>query len=790
MVGLPQGMTPLTTKLLRDLWRMRAQAVAIALVMAAGVGMVVMSYGMIRSLEATRADYYERYGLANLWAPLRRAPDSLGRELAMLPGVAAVETRVSAAATLDIAGVDEPVSARLLSLPVSINRLVLRSGRMPRAGSVNEVVASEAFVRAARLTLGDRIPAVVYGKRIDLKLVGTALSPEYVYAVAPGQIFPDNRRFGVIWMGRAPLSAALSMRDGFNEAVFRLTPDASEGEVIRRIDAALRPYGALGTYGRDRHVSDRFVSSEIKQLGTTVRILPPIFLAVAAFLLNILLARLVDTEREVIGLLKAFGYRSRTIMAHYAMLALMLSAGGVVLGWGLGSWMGRGISGIYQDYYSFPFLTFVAGIDIYLAASGLALVAVLAGAAGAVWRAQRLTPAEAMRPPAPPRYSSRGLAERLVGLMPDEPSRMILRGFTRRPLRSAASVLGLAAALALYVASASSTDNVERMIELTFERGQRADLSVVFAEPRDAHAYHGLETMPGVQRVETWRSVGVDLTHGPRREREALLGLPQGAELIRMVTLQGQAVEPPREGLILSGQLARKLNARIGDRIAVQATEGERQRFVLPVAQVIDVPLGASAVIERGTLNRLLREGDTASGAYLMVDPAYRRALYADLKVTPQIAGVTVAAAAVRGIRETIAQSMGVVTLFNTLFAMLIVVGVTYTGARISLSERARDIASMRVLGFRKSEAGFVLLGEQALLALASLPLGLALGVALSRFIARSFSSDLFMIPAAVSARTLAQGVAVVAFSAAATAWLIRRSADRLDLVRALKTRE
>ena len=781
---------PLTRKLLRDLWRLRAQALAIALVMAAGVGMVVMSYGMMRSLAATRDAYYERYGLAQVWAPLRRAPDSLAAELANVEGTAMAESRISAMATLDLPGIAEPVSAKIHSLPVHLNRLVLRSGRMPRPGNSGEVVASDAFAKAARLSLGDRLSALVYGKHIELTLVGTAISPEYVYAVAPGQIFPDNRRFGILWMAREPLSAALDMRDGFNEMLLRLAPGASEQDVIRRIDAATRPYGPAGAYGRDLNVSDRFLSSEIEQLQTTVRILPPIFLAVSAFLLNILLARLVDTERDVIGLLKAFGYRSHAIMLHYAQMALLLSAGGVIAGWVLGAWMGRGLAGIYQDYFAFPFLTFVAGIDIYLIAAGLALAAVLAGAASAVWRAQALTPAEAMRPPAPARYSTRGWADRIVRSLPDEPSRMILRGFLRRPLRTAASVFGLAMALALYVASASSTDNIERMIQLAFDRGQRADIAVTFAEARDARVRRELENLPGVERAETYRAVPAILVHGPGRERESVLGLPPGSELMRLVTIDGAVIQPLQEGALVSSQIARKLDLKPGDRFDVEVTEGQRQKFSLPVGQILDVPLGASVVVAQGTLNRLLREGDVASGAYLMTDPAQRTALYAELKRTPEIAAVSVASAAVRGIRDTIAESMGIVTLFNTLFAMLIVAGVTYTGARISLSERARDLASMRVLGFRKGEAGFVLVGEQALLALAAVPLGLLLGTALSRYIAGEFSSDLYLIPSSVSAATLAQGVLVVGIAAAATAWLIRRSADELDLVRALKTRE
>ena len=343
---------PLTVKLFRDLWRLRAQSLAIALVIAAGVGMVVMSFGLIRSLEATRAAYYDQYRFADIFAPVRRAPETAMREVAALPGVATAESRISAAAVLDIAGIAEPVAARVHSLPPdgqpALNRIVLRSGRLPDPARPEEVVASEAFATAARLAPGDRFDALLYGKQVELRLVGTALSPEYVYAVAPGQIFPDNRRYGILWMGREALAAALDLTEAFNEVVVRLSPGARGEETIRRLDILLAPYGGTGAYGRDQQISDRFLSSEIDQLGTTVEILPPIFLAVAAFLLNIVLGRLVDTEREVIGLSKAFGYRNGAIMRHYAQLALRLSAGGLLLGAGLGIWLGRAAAGLYQ----------------------------------------------------------------------------------------------------------------------------------------------------------------------------------------------------------------------------------------------------------------------------------------------------------------------------------------------------------------------------------------------------------------------------------------------------------
>ncbi|QNP46103.1 ABC transporter permease [Sphingomonas sediminicola] len=440
-------------------------------------------------------------------------------------------------------------------------------------------------------------------------------------------------------MNEEALAGALDLRESFNEALVRLAPGADRAEVIRKLDIVLDRYGAIGAYGRDLQISDRFVSNEIEQLATTVEILPPIFLAVAAFLLNIVLARLVETEREVIGLLKAFGYRDRAIFFHYGQLAVLLSFGGLVLGAGLGTWLGRGLAGMYQRYFVFPFLEFRAGADIYLIGIAATLIAVLAGAALAVTRAAKLTPAEAMRPPAPADFSGRWTANAARALVPDEPSRMILRGLLRRPLRSMLAVLGLSSALALYIASASATDNVDRMIELAFGKAEREDLVVTFAEPRDARALYELSRLPGVLRVEPYRATSARLVAGHHEVREGLVGSPPQSDLSRAVDLKGRVIEPPQSGVVISSRLARRLDVRAGDPIRAIVTEGERPVLDLPVSAVIDTPLGSSARLDRANLNRMLREGATLSGAYLAVDSNYGDSVFRALKETPQVAG-------------------------------------------------------------------------------------------------------------------------------------------------------
>lgn len=794
MVKLPAWLDPLDRKLLRDIWRLRTQALAIALVIAAGIGMVVMSIGMIRSLEASRDAYYDRYRFADISASAKRFPAGLVNAMRDIDGVSIVEGRLTAGATLDVPGISEPITARVHSVPPSgmpkINALVLRSGRMPDPERPDEIVISEKFGDAARVAPGDSLEAVLYGKKQHLRVVGTALSPEYVYALGPGQIFPDNRRFGVLWMGEEHLAAALDSINAFNETLIRLEHGAIGRDVIDRLDDLLEPYGGSGAVPRSEQLSDRFLANELEELQSIVAILPPIFLGVAAFLINIVLTRLVESEREIIGLLSAFGYRNRKIVWHYTKLALVLSFPGLILGLVFGTWMGRGLAGIYQQFFVFPFLTYRAGADMILLSSLVAVLVVMLGAAQTVRRISRLTAAEAMRPPIPPNYSG-GMARLISRLRKlDEPTRIILRGIVRRPLRSMLGSLGVGAALGLYITSAGSTDNVNLMIDLLFDQANRSDMNIVFAEPRDQRALFELRRIPGVLRVEPVRYVPAKLTAGTRSRSESLTGVKPGGDLNRLIDMDHGRTSPPLRGVMISYGLSNQLDLRPGDPLHIQVTEGRRPSFTARVSRILRSPVSSPAYVDFDRIGRLLGEAPLSSGAFISVDPAQTDAVYRRLKDMPLVAGYSGRDAALRGINESIGETMGIIQLFNTGFAALIVFGVVYNNARINLAERARDLVSLRVLGYRRSEVSYILLGELALLVIIGLPIGMAFGYFLSRNLTESIGGDLFILPFGLSAETVAVAILVVLLTAAISSLVVRSRLDRLDLVNVLKTRE
>lgn len=788
-------MTPLDKKLLRDVLHMKSQLAAVALVVACGIALFVTMRSMHSYLRTTQARYYATHRFAHVFATFKQAPLALASRVAALPGVAAVEPRIVQEVVLDVPGLTEPATGRLVSIPEhrapAVNALYLRRGRFLAPGGRREVMISEAFARANGLDVGSTLGAVIHGRWQTLRVVGIALSPEYIYEIrGAGDIFPDNRRFGVLWMGRDALAAAFDMEGGFNDLAIALARGAREREVCDRLDRLLARYGSLGAYGRNDQISHRFVSDEITETQVTSVLIPAIFLGVTAFLLHIVLLRLVATQRDQIAVLKAFGYSDFAVGFHYFKLALVPVIAGSLLGSGLGLWFAVGLAGVYARFYQFPVLAYEPEPGVVFVALLIGGGAALAGALAAVRRAVALPPAEAMRPEAPARFRA-GLLQRLgIERLLQPASRIVARNLERHPVKAFLSAFGIALAVALLVSGRFSFDAVDFIEMLQFELVEREDVSVVFSAVRSRAVLHHLYRLPGVSRVEPFRAVPVRLVHGHRQERTAILGLAEGAQLHRIVDRELRVRRPPPEGVLLSAQLGKMLDVRPGQRLRVEVLEGERPVRELTVSGLVDEVVGVAAYMELGDVNRLLHEGRAVSGAYLAVDSERAPELYRRLKRLPAVSAVSVREAVREGFRKTVAESFRISLVVLIAFGSVIAFGMVYNGARISLSERGRELASLRILGFSRRDVAAMLLGEQAVLTALAIPLGFLIGWSLCVLIVLRFQSELFRIPLVVSRFTYAFAFVVVAAAAVLSAWAVRRRLDRLDLIAVLKTRE
>jgi putative ABC transport system permease protein len=786
-------MKALDRKLLRDLWQMRSQAFTIALVVASGIGSFIALLSTYDSLQWSRHSYYEEARFAQVFADVKRAPKPVERQIAELPGVAAVETTVVQDVTLDIPDVAEPVIGRMIGLEShrqpGLNRLFLRHGRLPEAGKKNEALVSEGFSKARGLKLGDRIAALLNGKREELEIVGIVLSPEYIFASRGGEI-PDDKGFGVFWMERERLGSAFDMEGAFNRVSLSLAPGASEAAVIDALDRLLEPYGSLNAYGRKDQNSHRILSQEINQQKTMATIFPTIFLGVAAFLLNVVLARQVATQRDQIAALKALGYADFAIAAHYLKLVLAIVLAGIVLGFAIGAWMGYQLTSIYTNFFHFPRLIYRIQPWIALVASGVSMAAAVGAALGTVRSILSLAPAEAMRPPAPARYR-RLLLER-IGLahLLSPQARMVIRTLERRLLRTLLTSFGIACSVAIIVSGTFWRDAVNYLIEVQFNMADRGDVNVVFVNPVARSALHEISRLPGVLRTEAVRAVPVRLRAGHHTYRTAVSGFPPEAQLRQLLDTDLRRVPLPPDGILLSRRLAERLEIEPGDRLILESLEATRATREAVLTGVVNDLIGLSAYMDIAALNRLMSEGESISAVVLTLDPTQAKAFYARLKEMPQVATVSIKRELLRSFRETNARFLLFFTAIVTAFAAAIAVGVVYNSARIALAERAWELASLRVLGFTRNEVSGLLLGELAIEITLAIPLGLWLGYLLSVLIVSMMHTETVAFPVIITASTYAYAALTILAAGVASALLVRHRVDHLDLVAVLKTRE
>ncbi len=784
----------LDRKLARDLRRMKGQAVAIALVMACGLAMMIMARSLIYSLESTRQGYYEANRFAEVFTQLKRAPLSIAQRAAAIPGVARVQAGLSVQATLEVDGLDEPASGLVRSVPdrgePELNRLCLRAGRWLAPDGRGELLVSEAFAEANHLEPGGHLGILLNGRRQNLRIAGIVLSPEFIFESRPGTALPDNRTYGIFWMRYGALAAAYDMDGAFNHLTLRLENARGERAVRHALDRLLEPYGCRGSFGRADHPSHIRVSDEIRVLTTLSIGFPLVFLSVAAFMTNAIISRLLALQREQIAILKAFGFTNRQIAAHYLKFALVIVLAGTVAGILGGLGLGHRLLVMYHLFFRFPDLQFQLAWPALFAALAACALAAAVGVFGAVRRAARLPPAEAMRPEPPASYRP-ALVERTgIAHLFTHTFRIAVRNLERKPIQALFTCAGLALATGILVVPSALHDGVDEVLEFQWDIVQRQDISLGLADPASQATRHLFKQLPGVWAVEPFRHAAVRLHCGHRSRQVAIQGLPPNALHNRVIDAHNHRLDLPARGIILSTVLAGVLDARPGDLLRVEFLEGKRLVREVPLAAVAGDFVGSAAYMDLASLNRLMEEGDIISGASVTVDPARRSVFLHALKAIPRISFVVIKESLRANFRATTAASINLLQSIYMVFSIVVAFGVIYNNARISLAERARELATLRVIGFSRREVGAVLVIELAILALVSAPAGLVLGAGFARVIVGAINTETVRVPLVLSLHNFAFAIAIVAAAATLSAGLVLGKLNQLNLVSALKAPE
>ncbi len=785
-------MNALNRKLLRDIASFKGQVAAIAVIIGSGVMVLILFATILEAINQSRDRYYQGHNFAHVFTEIKRAPESVSERIRAIPGVSLAETRVKAPVRISVEDFKDPVQGEIISIPdgrqPDLNRLYLRQGILPEPGYLNQVLVSEPFALAHNFQTGHTLRAIIKGRMETLTISGIVLSPEYVYQIGPTDLIPDYKRFAVLWMNRSALAGAFGMEGAFNNLVLSLHADADEQKVIEAVDHILAQYGSVGAYGRRDQTSNRFLQEELDQLRVMTIVLPAIFLGVSAFLLNVLMARIIRTQRQQIAVLKAFGYTNVQVGLHFVKFTALIVCMGSALGVGMGAWAAHAMSGLYAEYFRFPEMDFGLQPATVVLSILVAFGAGLAGTFRAVAGAAGQAPAEAMRPPAPERFSKGVIEQSFLGKVLGQTGRMILRNISRYRFKTMMSMLGISLSGSLILLGSYQFESVNHMLDVQYRLVQRMDISLSFNEPVSSNAMAGLAGLPGVHYVESYRSVPVRLSHNRLEYRTSILGLDRDAVLRVVVDKDLQPVAVPPEGLLMTSYLAGYLGAVPGDLITVEVMEGHRRTLELPLAGTVEEPVGISAYMDRPSLNIIMREGPAISGAWLLTDETSHDQLFARLHQMPQVAGIGVISTAEANIRGYIEDTVLIFMVILLILAGSIAFAVVYNNARVAFAERSRELATLRVLGFTRAEVAWILIGEIGLITLLSIPVGWILGTGFALLLNHAMSSELFRLPFVLSPAIFAFSALGVIAASVLSLFFIAGKLRRLDMVTALKT--
>ncbi|HND84267.1 MAG TPA: ABC transporter permease [Pseudobdellovibrionaceae bacterium] len=785
-------MKALTKKLIQDLKSMMAQTLTIAVLIIGGVSVLVSSWSSYESLLSAMESFYDNYHFAHLFAETTRAPESVAARLASIDGVQIVNTRIVKDGQIIVPTQREPAVGRFISVETgqSLNILYLRKGRMPHKANQLEIVLHEAFATAHKIDVGQVLTIRIGGVMRRTEVVGIGLSPEYVYSLGPAASLPDDLHFGIGWLNRGELASMTGMDGVFNSVVMQADTRSSWNLIKSKIDFLLKPYGGLDSYDREHQLSHLFVSDEIRQQKIMAYVMPGIFLAVAIYILNVVITRTIELQRSQIATMKSLGYSSYQLSLFYFALTTAMVTVGLMPALGAGVWLGKWYAKIYKDYFRFPDIQFQVSPVVYFAAILVVLVPSWLAAAASLQRVFKLNPAEALRPPSPVSYQNQ-LIEKVWGRFNLEIyTKMILRSLFFRPWRFVLSVIGVAAAMAILINGSFWIDVIDFMMDQQFQKMRREDVEVAFVQPQRNQVISELQGIKGVLLVEGERRLPVKLKYSHFNKEVLLIGRSANSQMSRTLDRFGNIHIPQPGTVILSRYFESLMNIKVGDQIALQMIEGSQREVTVRVQSFVDDLIGQQIYALKNDVHQWFDEAPVMNRVTLKIDGLKNDDVYLELRDRPNVASVGVRKQVVESFHRTVAEMILTFTFVLYFFAAAIAMAVLYNLSRVSFSERSWELASLRILGIRIRDTFEVLFIDIGLQVLISLVPGFALGYYLCFLSTDLIHNDTLKFPMVFDIKTYAGAGIVIICILILSGYLMYLKVRKLDLSEALKARE
>lgn len=789
----------LDIKLRRELWRSKGMFLSIVAILAIGVSGFVGMLATFQNLEVARLDYYAECRMGDFWVDLEKAPVQDLRERLELDGIAEIRPRIVFPARVEGMGSQKPIRGIAVSLPdephAVLSGALIQEGSWFTGGRRNEVIVNRAFAKAHSLSPGRHLRLVLQGRIEEFRIVGIALSSEYVYVTPPGDMAPDPAGYGIFFLPQSQAEEIFDFAGACNSVVGTFVTGVEDGgrPLLEAMTDRLSDYGVYAAYGREDQASHLALSSEMRQLENFATILPLIFFAVATMIQNVLMLRTVQRERTIIGTLEALGFSRRELMLHYIEHGLVLGLLGGVLGCLLGQWIAASMTQMYRGFFEFPRLVVRVYPWMLLVAVGVAVVFSVLGSLQGLRSLRRLGPAEAMRPGGPEAFT-RTWMESFPRLWSRLSSgwRMVLRNLMRHKMRSAVAMAAATLGGSLVVTGLGFVDIMDSMLEFQFDKVLVSDYSLGLRKEAGAWAVDEVRRLPGVMHAEPSFTVACKFSHGVHERRGAIIGIAPEARLTVPHDAEGRAVPVPARGLLMTARLAERLHVQAGDPIVFRPIKGRQERIETHVAQIVESRIGLAVYADYDYLNRLVGEKGAVTEIQVQTqhDKRTRARFYQEVSRRPGIQAMTSTGAIKRRIESEFFDMLYAFLFVIVAFAGAIFFGSVLNSSLISMNERRREIATLRAIGWQDHEVTRLFLREAMVLNLLGALPGLLLGRLLMALMAHAFQNDLFSMPSEISTPTYLWTLVLTFVFVLAAHGFVRRQIHKLSWIAELGARE
>lgn len=781
-------------KLLRDIKEARGQFISILVIVVIGVMFYSGINSTFRNLSVASEKYYKEYRFADLWVDFYRAPENAVERVNSLPYVKTTTGRLVMDASMTVS--DENATLRFITLPEVkediVNDIVIKSGRYFGKEETNQCLVEEEFYKAHNMKLGDYIYPVISGNEVKMKVIGAVKSPEFIYTLKDGgELMPDNSRFGIVFIKKSFGQEIFGFHGSINSACILLESGVDLEKAKDDIERDLKSLGVMGVIDRENQISNKMLSEEMRGLQSMAGAFPVVFFIVAAVIIYIMMSRMVENQRTQIGVLKALGFSNMQVLYHYLSYSVFIAITGSAIGSIFGMYLGAAFTNLENMYFHLPLADMRMYPDLILPASALTLIFCLLAGYNSCKKVFKILPSEAMLPKAPP-IGKKIFMER-VKLIWDNTThawRMILRNVFRHKRRALLTSTGIIFCVALLLVAFSMKDSIDFMVEQQYKNIQDYDIKVSFSRLLNLEEILEIRNISHVAKVEPVLETGVEIQNGWRKKTIGFTALIKNPEMYRVVDKSGQALSLPKDGILIPEKLSTSLDIKPNDTVFLKPYFPGKEKREVTVKGIAAQYIGLSAYTSMENVNHIFGEGLMGNSAVIKLqDSTFEKDVKDELKNMASVASVQSKSDALNALMKNMgamSSSIGVMILL----AAILSIAVVYNTATINIFERQRELATLKVLGFKDNEIKKLIFNENYMITVFAILVGLPFGNWLGITMMLSFTTDFYSFPFIAESRTYVLSAVLTLLFTMLANFILMKKIKSISIVEVLKNRE